>query len=36
MAIPDSVITGCNFQFNQNLWKQIQNVGLNGGIQKNE
>jgi hypothetical protein len=28
------VITGCNFQFNQSLWKQIQNVGLNGGIRR--
>jgi hypothetical protein len=34
VAIPDSVITGCNFQLNQSLWKQIQNVGLIGGIQR--
>jgi hypothetical protein len=27
-VFPDSVITGCNFHFNQCLWKQIQNIGL--------
>lgn len=26
---PDSLITGCNFRFNQCLWGQIQNTGLN-------
>jgi hypothetical protein len=27
-VFPDSVITGCNFNFNQCLWIQIQNIGL--------
>jgi hypothetical protein len=27
-VFPDSVITGCNFHFNQCLWRQIQNIGL--------
>jgi hypothetical protein len=30
---PYSVITGCNFHFRQFLWTQIQNIGLDGGIQ---
>jgi hypothetical protein len=31
---PDSVITGCNFHFSQFMWTQIQNIGLDGGIQR--
>jgi hypothetical protein len=27
-AFPHSVITGCNFHFNQCLWRQIQNIVL--------
>lgn len=27
-VFPGSVITGCNFHFNQCLWRQIQNIGL--------
>jgi hypothetical protein len=27
-VFPDSVITGCNFHFDQCLWRQIQNIGL--------
>jgi hypothetical protein len=27
-AFPDSVVTGCNFLFNQCLWRQIKNIGL--------
>jgi hypothetical protein len=30
-VFPDSVITGCNFNFNQCLWR-IQNIRLNEGI----
>jgi hypothetical protein len=28
IVFPDSVITGCNFHFNQCLWRQIQYIGL--------
>jgi hypothetical protein len=27
-VFPDSVIIGCNFHFNQCLWRQIQNIFL--------
>jgi hypothetical protein len=33
-VFPDSIITGCNFKFNQRLWRQIQTIRLNGGIQR--
>lgn len=29
-----SVITGCNFHFNQCMWRQIENIRRNGGIQR--
>jgi hypothetical protein len=32
----DSVITGCNFHFNQCLWRQIQNSGLTVEYKENE
>jgi len=31
-----SVITGCNFHFNQCLWRQLQNIVLWGNTKKNE
>jgi hypothetical protein len=30
----ESVITGCNFQCNRCLWRQIQTNRLHGGIQR--
>jgi hypothetical protein len=33
---PDSVITGCNFQLNQCLWRQRQTTGLTGQRKENE
>jgi hypothetical protein len=35
-VFPDSVITGCNFHFNQCLWRQIQNIGLTVEYKQNE
>jgi hypothetical protein len=35
-VFPDSVITGCNFHFNQCLWRQIQNVFLTVECKENE
>jgi hypothetical protein len=31
---PDFVTAGRNFHFNQFVWTQIQNIGLDGGIQR--
>ena len=33
---PDSVIAGCNFHFNQCLWRQIQNIRLPVGYKQIE
>jgi hypothetical protein len=35
-AFPCSIITGCNFNFNQCLWRQIQTIRLNGGMQSEQ
>jgi hypothetical protein len=35
-AFPDSVITGCNFHFNQCLWRQTQNTGVMVEYKENE
>jgi hypothetical protein len=32
----DSVITGCNFHFNQCLWRQLQNTVLRGNTKRME
>jgi hypothetical protein len=35
-VFPYSVSTGCNFHFNQCLWRQIQNIGLTVEYKENE
>jgi len=33
---PNSVIIGCDFHFNQCLWRQVKNIGLTVEYKENE